>query len=571
VEALAAFERSRDLADEQGDQTRLADSLSAVARIERALGRPREALASSGRALAILEQVRPTVLREDLRTEFFATAQETFDLQIDLLSGLGAHEEAWVVAERARAQALRDLLIESGTRSRGDPDPALVARERALQRRLGSLESTGRNFEGEELRARRREIDDLVDQLERVRGEIRRRSPANSAPAAPRPLSVAEVRRELLDDETLLLEYRLGDDASRLWAIGRDSFTSFELPPRAEVERAAEVAGRWMRSLQWPGHNPRPVCALADAVLGPAVPLLAGRRLAVVADGALEAIAFAALPDPGANGPCEDAPPLVAGHEVVHLPSATALATQLRSLAGRAPAPGWVAVVADPVYGPDDERLRPAAGPRPAAFTGPSKRSFGRLRHAGEEAAAVLALLPAERTFAALAFDASKATVTGGALAGYRVLHFATHGVLDPEQPLLSFLALSGRDSRGRPVDGALYAHEIYDLDLPAELVTLSACDTALGRHVPGEGLVSGLPRAFLSAGAARVLISLWAVEDRSTRDLMARFYQGLLRDGLPPGRALQEAQRALWRAGKPPYQWSGFVLQGDWRPLPAH
>jgi CHAT domain-containing protein len=259
----------------------------------------------------------------------------------------------------------------------------------------------------------------------------------------------------------------------------------------------------------------------------------------------------------------------VAAHEVVHLPSVAALAAQRRSLAGRTPAEGWVAVVADPVYGPDDERLRRAPGPRPAAFSRSPGERFRRLRHAGEEAAAVLAGLPSDRTFSAIGFDASKATVGGGALAGFRVLHFATHGVLHPDQPLLSFLALSDRDPAGRPVDGALYAHEIYDLGLPAELVVLSACDTARGRSVEGEGLVSGLPRAFLYAGAARVLVSLWSVEDRSTRDLMERFYRGLLQRGLPPGRALQEAQRALWRAGRPPHQWAGFVLQGDWRPLP--
>lgn len=118
-------------------------------------------------------------------------------------------------------------------------------------------------------------------------------------------------------------------------------------------------------------------------------------------------------------------------------------------------------------------------------------------------------------------------------------------------------------------MDGALFAHEVHRLELPAELVVLSACDTALGRQVRGEGLVAGLPRAFLSAGAARVVVSLWAVDDRSTRDLMVRFYGALLAGGTPPGRALARAQRALWRQGRSPYHWAGFVLQGDPRPLP--
>ncbi len=156
-------------------------------------------------------------------------------------------------------------------------------------------------------------------------------------------------------------------------------------------------------------------------------------------------------------------------------------------------------MVADPVYAP--------------------RQNLRRLPGAAREAAAITAGLPAGKFFLATGTAASRRTVTGDALRGFRILHFATHGTLNPRQPLLSSLALSG---------GALAAHEIYDLDLPAELVVLSACDTALGRDVPGEGLVSGLPRAFLYAGAARVLVSLWAVDDQSTSDLMTVFYRGL-------------------------------------------
>src|SRR5206468_1820254 len=153
----------------------------------------------------------------------------------------------------------------------------------------------------------------------------------------------------------------------------------------------------------------------------------------------------------------------------------------------RQPAPGWLGVVADPVYAPPVFRLQGSA----------------------QEAAAIVAELPPGKALVATGFAASRQTVTGGALHGFRILHFAVHGELDAEQPLLSALILSQRDPAGRTVAGALPAHEIYDLDLPAELVVLSACETARGRDVAGEGLVSGLPRAFLYAGAARVVVSL--------------------------------------------------------------
>ena len=578
--ALERYRRALELYTARRDAWGRVECLDGIARIERDRGASAAALDAADRALALIEGVRPTILREDLRTSYFARAQGLFELRIDLLAAAGRFEEAWVTAERARAQALRDLLIEAGAGLREEVGPALAARERELRRRLNALESRRVRAESnpERLRAIERAIDAVVADLESVRGESRR-GLGGGAGADPATLTASTLRRRL-DPGTLLLEVRLGAGRSHLWAVTRDAVEWFELPPRAEIERLARRAAAWFGSAQWPrGRNPGPACALSRAVLGPAAELLDGRRLLLVADGALETIAFAALPDPGAAD-CATAPPLVAGREIAYLPSAAVLGTLQRRLAGRRPAPGWLAVVADPVYGTADERLdgrRGGAAAR-AGLGAPARgaaeeavaRTFSRLPHAGAEAAAIRALLPADRTFAATGFDAGRETVLGGALSRYRILHFATHGVLDADRPLLSFLALAQLDPAGRRVPGPLYAHEIYGLDLPAELVVLSACDTARGREVRGEGLVSGLPRAFLYAGAARVLVSLWEVGDESTRELMTAFYRGLIEQRLSPPAALREAQLAMWRDRRPPYRWAGFVLQGDPRPLPA-
>lgn len=122
-------------------------------------------------------------------------------------------------------------------------------------------------------------------------------------------------------------------------------------------------------------------------------------------------------------------------------------------------------------------------------------------------------------------------------------------------------------DENGKVQDGFLRLHEIYNLKLPAELIVLSACQTALGKEVKGEGLL-GLTRGFMYAGTPRVVASLWQVNDAATADLMKRFYQGMPRDGLHPAAALREAQLALWKK-KPtqaPYFWAAFVLQGEWK-----
>ncbi len=152
-------------------------------------------------------------------------------------------------------------------------------------------------------------------------------------------------------------------------------------------------------------------------------------------------------------------------------------------------------------------------------------------------------------------------------LSQYRYVHFATHGLADSERPELSTIVLSLFDEQGRPQDGFLRAHEVYNLNLPAEMVVLSACETGLGKLTKGEGLVS-LTRGFMYAGAARVVVSLWNVNDRATAELMTKFYRRVLVEGERPAVALRAAQIEMWRDKRweAPYYWAAFTLQGEWR-----
>jgi CHAT domain-containing protein len=204
-----------------------------------------------------------------------------------------------------------------------------------------------------------------------------------------------------------------------------------------------------------------------------------------------------------------------------------------------------------------------------AERTGPHRgESFARLLGSRREAMSILELAPADRRRLAIDFAASRGTATGGELGRYRIVHFATHGVLDDVFPELSGIVLSLVDERGAEQDGFLRLHEIADLELAPELVVLSACQTALGKEVAGEGLL-GFNRAFMYAGAPRVVSTLWRVDDRATAELMRRFYVAMFAaPRLSPAAALRAAQLSL--AGEPrwrsPYYWSGFVLQGEWR-----
>jgi CHAT domain-containing protein len=192
------------------------------------------------------------------------------------------------------------------------------------------------------------------------------------------------------------------------------------------------------------------------------------------------------------------------------------------------------------------------------------------LPYARLEAQAIQAFAPPARRFVAVGADASLALVTRGALALYQILHFASHALIHPSAPELSGIVLAAPDAAGHPRPGFLQSFEISELHLAAELVVLSACRTGLGPEVHGEGLL-GLTQSFFQAGATRIVVSLWDVDDRATAVLMERFYTELLLHHQPPAAALRTAQLALRADPRfaAPYYWAGFELQGDWRALP--
>ena len=258
-----------------------------------------------------------------------------------------------------------------------------------------------------------------------------------------------------------------------------------------------------------------------------------------------------------------------------------------RETAERKPAPKAIAVFADPVFAKNDPRVKPSAlalaNSRPAqtsavesriiehtpekAASEPGALRIARLPFTRQEAERIAAFAPRGELRQSLDFAASRAAATSGELSQYRFVHFATHGILDAERPELSALVLSLVDERGQTQDGFLRAHEIYNLNLPAELVVLSACETGLGKQVKGEGLV-GLTRGFMYAGAPRVVVSLWNVNDQATSELMARFYRKMLKGNQRPAAALRMAQVDMWRQRqwRAPYYWATFVLQGEWK-----
>lgn len=368
--------------------------------------------------------------------------------------------------------------------------------------------------------------------------------------------TLAEIRRELGADCTLLA-YDLGERGSFLWVVDKDRITPFDLPPRETVEGAAQRA--W-EQLSEAGGGPE-VETLSRMVLPGAARSLLRKCVLVSPDGALHKIPFSWLT-------ARVGRPLIFDHLVSNVPSGSFLVGHRRKLADRPPAPRELAVLADPVFEQDDDRLSSPGRVLPAVSRGrglePVGEHLARLFFSRREARAILDLVPPARRFEALDFQANRKTVLSRELELVRMIHISTHHIAG-EHPDFSGLVLSRFDEHGQPQDGFVRESEIYRRRFRADLVVLSACETGLGPHVQGEGPV-GMTRAFLHAGAKRVVVSLWNVDERSTTELMTRFYRHMLRDKLSPAEALRSAQLSM--AADPRFgrssTWKAFVLQGE-------
>ena len=646
--ALDYFGQALPLRRAVGDRAGEATTLGNIALVERETGHLVEALSQIEASIQIIESLRTNVVSEELRASYFSTVQNNYALYIDVLMRLHQlhpddrnEAKAVEVSERSRARSLLDTLAEAQADIRQGADPALLERERSLKQLLKGKEEVqiellnGKHTD-EQAAALKKEIADILAQYEEVEGQIRVTSPRYAALTQPQPLKTPEIQQQL-DTNTLLLEYALGHEHSYLWAVGPDSLRSFQLPKRSDVETAArrfyglltarnkELKGeteaqRQARLQQAEAQYPQAATTLSRMLLGPVAPLMKGKRLVIVADGALQYIPFSALPEPlrstiansqAASVKQASLTPLIVQHEVVSLPSASTLAVLRQEIKGRQPASNMVAVLADPVFDAQDPRVERTArrsepgaaqqaqkaaetrapegkqtvpDPETASLTasltegrltrsatevglGRGELHFPRLAFSRREAQDILSAAPTGKGMMAVDFKANLQTAADPELSHYRIVHFATHGLLNSEHPELSGLVLSLVDQQGRPQDGFLQLQDIYNLNLPADLVVLSACETGLGKEIRGEGLM-GLTRGFMYAGAGRVIASLWKVDDVATAELMKRLYHAMLIDGLPPAAALRQSQIMMWkqRPWQSPYYWAAFIIQGEWR-----
>jgi CHAT domain-containing protein/Tfp pilus assembly protein PilF len=573
--ARKGFEEARKLAEELGNVSEQALDLAEAGRLEHEAGRLPEARTRLESALQLVESFQSEIGGEGLRAQHFAQVRETYERYVDVLMqthrgnlnaepGAGLAEKAFEAAEHSRARSLFDVLTRARVNTQ-DGDPRLVERELQLRQELNAKAAVRMDLPpGPKREALSQEIQALSADYQVVEAQLT--SQSSYASLTQPSIRVSDIQA-LLDDGTVLLEYLLGESRSYLWVVTRDSLTAYDLPARSAIEALAkEVHGLLSSPSERDASSQRQALdRLSRTVIAPAIAGLAGKRLVIVADGALQYIPFAALPvavaDPVPGTPSLQ--PLVAGHETVLLPSAAVLKEIRRASGARPPSPLSLAILADPSYG--------GSGPMPPSplpiLPESTRGGLAPLSWSRREAEQIFHLAEGHEVLMALGPDASRELAISGRLSHYRILHFATHGFLDSDHPELSGLALSTFDKKGQPLDGFLRLQDLYSLHLQSDLVVLSGCETGLGRDLRGEGLLS-LTHGFLHAGASQVMASLWPVRDRAATELMQRLYRAMLRDGMRPAAALRAAQLEMQsqRTWKDPYFWAAFVAQGDWQ-----
>ena len=606
-EALNTYREALRLSEEVDDKYIRLTTLYNLARAHQALGNYEAGLDFIEQAIHLSEELRTNVGSLDARASYFSGVKKYYDLCRDILMQLDrVHPgedyatRAFFISEESRARSLLDSVRESQAELHEGATAELLRHEREVigTFRLLAEQNYDLSLSNRRDAAELAEVANRMDQLRAEYQEIQAELRAQTKQSSVAQLELKDLRhiqKELQAANAILLEYSLGDERSYLWAIASDSVHSYELPPRKELEGVVREAYESLTARQnldaGDVDHARKVAAadkrylekatqLSQMLLDPVAEQLGTKRLIIVTEGALQYVPFEALPAPGTVPTTPETPSfLIQSNEIVVLPSMSTLMTMRASRIHSASPGRIVAVIADPVFSPSDERVQsgelsssvahaassPIAGETPAALLragGP-----GRLVHASEEADAISKAAPWGTSMVVKGFDATRETAMSPRIGEYQIVHFATHGFLDSEHPELSSLVLSKVDQHGVKMSGLLTLPDIYSLDLSAELIVLSACQTALGKEIKGEGLV-GLSYSFMSAGSNSVVASLWKVDDRATFVLMSDFYHSMLSRGVAPVAALRAAKLKMLqdKSLSAPYYWAGFVFQGDYQ-----
>ncbi len=555
--AEESFRRTLDLAGPIGLAGPAIEARRGLGEVCRRRGQTGQAVEHLRAAVESIEKLRGNVPGPELRATFSSGRARVYEEIIGALASLGRAREAFAYSERARARSFLDTLAESRAQVRKGLTPEQYKRQSAL--------------EAARARARDRESAETADfALREWSVEIRKTNPRYAELRYPEPFDASRAQRAAATMGATILEYELGERRSLIWVITATEIHMALLPGRRVVEQAVNAVRAVIARAPRPGESAEAWRESArrayEILIKPAAPWLPGSgELLIVPDGILHYLPFEVL----VSG--QSSRVMLEDHTIAYAPSVSAyasLANQKRDAVGdRRDLLAW----GDPDFGAGGSGR--GAGPRPATTTDLQSTVRGVYRSAGIgfpplpntrlEVNGIATLFDPGRRRVYLGRDATESSVKREKLTAYRRLHFATHAVLDETTPARSGVVLSLNDPAGE--DGILRMNEIVNLDLNADVVVLSACQTGLGKLVRGEGIL-GLTRAFHYAGTPRVVVSLWEVTDAAAPALMQAFYRGM-KQGHSVSQSLRESKLEMLRSAtalyRHPYFWGPFVLVG--------
>ncbi len=578
----------------------VSDSYYYLSVLEFKRGNLKKALSMIEKSIKERDSSQIVIASPALRTGHRASFQEKLQLQIEILMRRAkeGRERSFLIdafekVENTRSRSLKEMLGESRINPGLDPGSELKKRERQLSANIAK--AVERQLASPDAEEPRRALDRLRNEYDQLQSTLRSKKNGNLLELPSTNISLSDIQSSLAKD-TLYLSYFLGGETSYLWAVSNSEIESYTLKSRGELTQLARNFFENLTARQKKSETEsqeihrkrversiREFCGLGEKLrallLDQVAGRIAGKRLVISLDGALQSVPFEALPtpdsDPYKSCSVSDSEitytPLLISNEVTYVPSFAVLETLRKRSASRvSTASSGLAIWADPIYEKDDPRVKDK--PRGEITPGAQRASelqdlkLERLSETATEAKNIERIWPG-RLRKIQSEDANRDSLFDARAAEYRFWHIAAHGFFNTLRPRHSGLVLSRYRSSGEPMTGVVPIQDIFRLRLEADLVVLSACESGLGKSYAGEGL-TGLKHAILSAGAQSVMVSLWRIEEAPASALISDYYRRLVEDGVESSDALREAKLHIFRqkGWENPYFWAAFTLHGEYR-----
>ena len=555
--------------------------------------KPESALKHYSSAIDKIEEIQRLLPVEEFKSGFFDKHINVYQDAITLLSSL--HKQypqknydrlAFRFAEKAKARAFLENLIDSRTNVNNGIDKGLKQQEQQILRNIAEKQKQLYNIE---LSDKKRkdvllQLKEYEDRLEKVSRDIKMKNVKYKNLFYPDSYDAAKIQRDILSKDEYILEFSFGDKQSHLWLISKDKFRFFDLPGKGIIEKAVE---EYLNTIDQPVGLTNPFAnhikkgkEVFDLLLKKCLQEIdPGSHLVIVPDGILHYFPFESLvTDLNTN----DKFPryMIEDFTFSYSPSSTSMVFLSKKIISYDPREKYLLAFGDPDFtiAPDNAKFSENRGNfnKEEIRKGMESETdilslyenegfnFNPLPHSGSEVTEISGLFPKTKSITYLKSNANEETLKHENLEQYKYIHFATHGIIEEKLPLRSGIVLSINNNSDE--DGILQVNEILNLRLNADMVVLSACQTAKGRLYNGEGIV-GIARAFFYAGASSVVVCLWNINDRSSAILMKDFYSGIV-NGKEKKDALQKAKLNMinsdYKLYRHPYYWAPYIIIGN-------